>query len=152
MPETPHRRSLWMGLSLAALTAISAPALAQEDEPAFAEDGIASWYGPGFHGRKTASGEVFNQNAMTAAHKELPLGSRVTVTDVETGKSVEVLINDRGPFIDGRVIDLSRGAARELGIIEQGVAEVRVEMPAGELAFEEEVAETSHSETENATP
>lgn len=152
MPETPNRRSLWMGLSLAALTAISAPALAQEDEPAFAEDGIASWYGPGFHGRKTASGEVFNQNAMTAAHKELPLGSRVTVTDVETGKSVEVLINDRGPFIDGRVIDLSRGAARELGIIEQGVAEVRVEMPAGELAFEEEVAETSHSKTENATP
>lgn len=76
----------------------------------------ASWYGPGFHGRKTASGERFNQNALTAAHKSLPFGTRVKVTNRRTGRSVVVRINDRGPFVAGRVIDLSRGAARAMGM------------------------------------
>lgn len=76
--------------------------------------GMASWYGPGFHGRRTASGERFNQYAMTAAHKTLPLGSLVLVTNLETNHSVVVRINDRGPYVRGRIIDLSKGAARAL--------------------------------------
>lgn len=91
------------------------------------ETGLASWYGPGFHGRPTASGEPFNQNAMTAAHRELPLRSLARVTNLETGESVLVRINDRGPFVDGRIIDLSRAAADELGFIDEGLAPVRVE-------------------------
>lgn len=82
----------------------------------FASTGTASWYGPGFHGRKTASGERFNQYAMTAAHKTLPLGSRVKVTNLKTNKSIVVKINDRGPYVGGRIIDLSKGAAQALGI------------------------------------
>lgn len=81
--------------------------------PAFSQTVVASWYGPGFHGRKTASGERFNQNALTAAHKSLPFGTRVKVT--HKGRSVIVRINDRGPFIKGRTIDLSKGAARAIG-------------------------------------
>lgn len=78
--------------------------------------GKASWYGPGFHGRRTASGEVFNTNSMTAAHKTLPFGTRVKVTSQATGRSVVVRINDRGPFVRGRVIDLSKASARVLGM------------------------------------
>lgn len=84
--------------------------------------GQASWYGPGFHGRPTASGERFNQNAMTAAHRSLPFGTVVTVTSGD--RSVTVTINDRGPFIAGRVIDLSRAAAERLGMTQRGVAPV----------------------------
>ncbi len=90
------------------------------------QTGMASYYGPGFHGRKTASGEIFNKNDLTAAHRSLPFGSKVTVTDLKTGKSVVVRINDRGPFSGGRVIDLSEGAARNLGIINKGVAQVKI--------------------------
>lgn len=89
--------------------------------------GKASWYGPGFHGKLTASGEIYDESAMTAAHNSLPLGSRARVTHLRNGSTVEVRINDRGPFIAGRVIDLSRAAARALGILEAGVALVRVE-------------------------
>jgi rare lipoprotein A len=89
--------------------------------------GSASWYGPGFRGKKTASGDIFDDGKFTAAHKTLPLGSRVRVTHLSNGKSVEVLINDRGPYVDGRIIDLSHAAARHLGMVESGVAEVRVE-------------------------
>lgn len=78
--------------------------------------GIASWYGGAFHGRRTASGERFNQNAMTAAHRTLPFGSRVRVVNLGNGKAVVVRVNDRGPFIRGRVIDLSAGAARAIGV------------------------------------
>jgi rare lipoprotein A (peptidoglycan hydrolase) len=92
------------------------------------ELGKASWYGRGFHGKPTASGEVFDQRLMTAAHKTLPLGSRARVTNLKNGNSVEVTINDRGPFVPGRVIDLSRAAADELGILESGLAQVRVEL------------------------
>ena len=85
--------------------------------------GVASWYGGKFHGRKTASGETYNQNAMTAAHRTLPFGTRVRVTGAN-GKSVVVRINDRGPFVGGRVIDLSRAAASSLGI--NGLGRVKI--------------------------
>ncbi|WP_133774637.1 septal ring lytic transglycosylase RlpA family protein [Enterovirga rhinocerotis] len=86
--------------------------------------GVASWYGPRFHGRKTASGERFNQNDMTAAHRTLPFGTRVKVVDETTGRSVVVRINDRGPFAHGRVIDLSKAASEALGMGGRGVARV----------------------------
>jgi rare lipoprotein A (peptidoglycan hydrolase) len=88
--------------------------------------GMASWYGGGFHGRKTASGERFNMNALTAAHRSLPFGTRVLVTNTRNGRSVEVRINDRGPFVGGRVIDLSRAAASQIGLTASGVAPVRL--------------------------
>lgn len=93
---------------------------------AFTQRGRASWYGPGFHGKLTASGERYDQNRLTAAHRTLPLGSTVTVTNLENGKSVKVLINDRGPYVRGRVIDLSRAAARKLDMLDSGVIDVRV--------------------------
>ncbi len=90
--------------------------------------GQASWYGPGFHGRRTANGEVFNQNAMTAAHKTLPFGTKVQVTNLRNGRSVVVRINDRGPFTRGRIVDLSAGAARVIGLKSSGIAPVKVEV------------------------
>jgi rare lipoprotein A len=90
--------------------------------------GHASWYGPRFHGKKTASGEMYDQTKLTAAHKTLPLGSKARVTNLENGNSVEVQINDRGPFIDGRIIDLSRAAAGALDFVEAGIVPVRVEI------------------------
>ena len=88
--------------------------------------GKASWYGPGFHGRLTANGERYNQNAMTAAHRHLRFGTRVRVKNLNNGRSVIVRINDRGPFIKGRVIDLSAAAARSLNMINSGVATVEI--------------------------
>lgn len=88
--------------------------------------GRASWYGPGFHGRLTANGERYNQNAMTAAHRSLRFGTKVRVTNLNNGRSVIVRINDRGPFIKGRVIDLSAAAAQSLNMIHSGVAPVQV--------------------------
>lgn len=93
----------------------------------FVEEGIASWYGPGFHGKKTASGERFNQYSISAAHKILPLGTDVRVTNLENGRVLILRINDRGPFVDDRVIDLSRGAAQRLGVIAKGTARVRIQ-------------------------
>ena len=90
--------------------------------------GIASWYGPGFHGRATANGETFNENALTAAHTTLPLPSYVEVTNLENGNRLVVRVNDRGPFADGRILDLSKAAARELGFLERGLARVRVRL------------------------
>ena len=89
---------------------------------------LASWYGPGFHGRRTASGEIYNQNALTAAHKSLPFGTRVRVTNLNNGRSVIVKVNDDGPHIPGRVIDLSKGAAERIGMLSSGVAPVRLEV------------------------
>ncbi len=91
------------------------------------ETGIGTWYGPGFHGRKTASGEVFNQNAMTAAHKTLPLGTKVKVTNLNNNKTIIVRINDRGPFSKTKIIDLSRKAGTILGIRTAGIAPMRVQ-------------------------
>lgn len=118
------------------------PAQAGADVP-YVERGEASWYGDPFHGRATASGEIFDQNQLTAAHPELPLGIEVKVTNLESGRSVEVQINDRGPFVDGRVIDLSKAAAEELDMVEQGLAPVRIEAEAAELErAEKELAQT----------
>ena len=89
--------------------------------------GVASWYGPGFSGKKTATGELFDETKMTAAHKTLPLGTKAKVTNVKNGKTVEVEINDRGPYAEGRIIDLSQAAAAAIGIVDRGVATVRVE-------------------------
>lgn len=100
-------------------------------KPSIMETGMASWYGPGFHGKTTASGEIFNQDKFTAAHPSLPWGSRVKVTNLANGKSVELRINDRGPFAKGRIIDVSRAAARALGMVESGVATVEVEWLSG---------------------
>lgn len=100
---------------------------AQESVPSFRQSGETSWYGPGFHGKRTASGETFNQNELTAAHRTLPLGTKAEVTALETGKSVQVTINDRGPYVKNRVIDLSKAAAKELGITKGGTANVRIE-------------------------
>ncbi len=90
--------------------------------------GMASWYGPGFHGRLTANGERYNQNGITAAHKTLPFGTKVRVTNLRNGRSVIVRINDRGPYAHGRVIDLSKGAANLIGLISSGVAPVQLEI------------------------
>lgn len=90
--------------------------------------GPASWYGGKFHGRRTANGERFDMNEMTAAHRSLPFGTRVRVTNERNGRSVVVRINDRGPFVDNRIIDLSRGAAAAVGMVRTGVAPVRVEV------------------------
>lgn len=91
-------------------------------------NGFASWYGPGFHGRRTASGEVYNQNGLTAAHRNLPFGTKVRVTNKRNGRSVIVRITDRGPFVRGRIIDLSAAAARMVGVVSTGTAPVRVEV------------------------
>lgn len=87
----------------------------------------ASWYGPRFHGKLTANGEIYDQMALTAAHKSLRFGTLLKITNMRNGKSVVVRINDRGPYIAGRQLDLSKGAAIELGLLEKGVAKVKVE-------------------------
>ena len=96
------------------------------DSKGFEQQGPASWYGNPFHGRKTANGETYDMNEMTAAHKELPLGTRVEVTNLSNGRKVVVRINDRGPFHGNRVLDLSRAAAQELGTLNAGVAQVQI--------------------------
>lgn len=101
---------------------------APEDVVTMSFTGLASWYGKRFHGRRTASGERFDMTALTAAHPNLPFGSRVRVTNLASGRSVVVIINDRGPMVKSRLIDLSHAAAKQLGIVEDGVAEVRVDV------------------------
>lgn len=89
------------------------------------QEGQASWYGGKFHGRPTASGEIFDQDGLTAAHRWLPLGTRIVVTNLDNGCSLALRVTDRGPYHGGRILDCSRAAARELGFIDQGVARVR---------------------------
>ena len=114
---------LFLGRRKAGPVAPEAPS-APPGLPAEVERGIASFYGVPFHGRQTASGEIFDMHAMTAAHKTLKFHTRVEVTDLDTGRSVQVRITDRGPFKPGRIIDLSQGAAEQLGIISKGLASV----------------------------
>jgi rare lipoprotein A len=97
----------------------------------FHEEGVASWYGPGFDGRTTASGETFDADALTAAHRRLPFDSRVRVVNLDNGLEVVVRINDRGPYVDGRIIDVSQAAAHALGMIETGIARVRLFLESG---------------------
>lgn len=97
------------------------------DHQGFRQNGIASWYGRKFHGRKTSNGEIYDMYAMTAAHKTLPLGVHVRVTSLNNGRTVTVRVNDRGPFVAGRIIDLSYAAANKLGMAEAGTAQVLVE-------------------------
>jgi rare lipoprotein A len=92
----------------------------------FRQRGLASWYGWPHHGRRTASGEIYDMNELTAAHRSLPFGTRVLVTNVENGRTVEVRINDRGPFVDGRIVDLSLAAARRLGVVGHGLVPVEL--------------------------
>lgn len=139
--ETRHIEALhsalhgrvWLALLLCSfLFACSVPQsrvrLPQLPAPALSQTGIASWYGPGFHGKATAGGTVYNQNDLTAAHQTLPLGSRVRVINLENSKTIEVLINDRGPFAKGRIIDLSFAAAQSIDMIGPGTAMVRVDV------------------------
>ncbi|HUK47208.1 MAG TPA: septal ring lytic transglycosylase RlpA family protein [Terriglobales bacterium] len=102
--------------------------ISPDTKPLLIETGIASWYGAPYHNRRGSNGEVYDMYAMTAAHRTLPLGSIVRVTSLSSGKSVVVRITDRGPFIEGRIIDLSRAAADKIDLIRRGTGEVRVEL------------------------
>jgi rare lipoprotein A len=113
---------------ISVLSVLSGTANAIKFETGTIQKGIASYYHDSLHGNLTASGQVYDKNIMSAAHKTLPLGTKVRVTDTKTGKSIVVRVNDRGPFIKGRIIDLSRRAARELGIIQKGITPVKVEV------------------------
>ncbi len=97
-------------------------------KPIFEETGMASWYGAPYHNRRGSNGEVYNMHAMTAAHRTLPLGSIVRITNVKTGHSAVVRITDRGPFVEGRIVDLSRAAAKALDVYMPGIAKVRLEV------------------------
>jgi rare lipoprotein A len=119
-----------MTLGHCVLAAPSAEILATEIQavrPEPHQTGLASWYGPAHNGQKAASGETFDPRQLTAAHRDLPFGAVVRVTDLGSGKSVVVRINDRGPFVRGRVIDLSEEAARRLGMLDRGVTSVTIE-------------------------
>ena len=133
--STPPRKrrpvALWLAASALLVSmglAASSPRVVAALRPAegMASGGRASWYGADFQGSPTASGELFDMYGLTAAHRTLPLGSRARVTNLDNGRSVVVRINDRGPFYDGRVVDLSYEAAREIGMVPAGTARVEV--------------------------
>jgi len=107
---------------------LAEPTIPPDAKPIVTETGLASWYGPPYHNRQAANGEIYNMHAMTAAHRTFPLGSIVRVTNVRTGKSALVRITDRGPFIPGRIVDLSLAAAHKLDVWQPGVARVKVEL------------------------
>jgi rare lipoprotein A len=104
------------------------PEIAPDEKPLAIETGIASWYGAPYHNRRGSNGEIYDMHALTAAHRTFPLGSIVRVTNLSSGDSVVVRITDRGPFIEGRVVDLSRAAAEKIGLIRRGTGEVRIEL------------------------
>ncbi|MGM0682063.1 MAG: septal ring lytic transglycosylase RlpA family protein, partial [Thermodesulfobacteriota bacterium] len=96
------------------------------DAKGFSQRGLASWYGPPFHGRKTSNGETYNMYGKTAAHKTMPMGTHVLVQNLENNRKTVVRINDRGPFVRGRIIDLSKKAAKDIGMLEKGTARVEI--------------------------
>lgn len=121
----------WLFLMFAVATSLKAPAVARPAEPqrpVRVWEGRASWYGPRFHGRRTANGETFDMHAPTAAHRTLPMGSIVRLVNPRTNRARMVRINDRGPFIEGREIDVSYHVAQSLGMAEQGLARLRIEL------------------------
>lgn len=122
------------------------PVILPQDESKI-QQGMASWYGPRFHGKRTANGEVYDQHALTAAHRTLPMGTKAMVTNIDTGESVEVRINDRGPYKYGRVIDLSYAAAQQIGMWANGTAPVRIEVlnPDGILPPEELIVPSAYA-------
>jgi rare lipoprotein A len=124
-----------LAVLVAALLAASACATLPRSAGKTEEVGVASWYGGEFQGRPTASGEIFETNDMTAAHRTLPFGTHVMVTNLQNDRAVVVRINDRGPFVQGRIIDLSYAAARVLGIVGPGQARVRLEILGGSGSF-----------------
>lgn len=115
----------YLTLSFISTLLFSLPAIAKSES--FTQTGKASWYGSAFHGKKTANGERFNMNQLTAAHRTLPFASLVKVTNLNNGKSVVVRINDRGPFHGNRILDVSQAAAKLLGFQSQGTAKVKIE-------------------------
>ncbi len=122
---------LLIGAGAIAYHHIVAPSQAAAPLPVKQLAGTASWYGQHWRGRPTASGVRFDPNRLTAAHRTLPLNTRVRVTNLENARSVTVLINDRGPYVGGRVIDLSRAAAHRLGMVKEGLAPVRIKVLGG---------------------
>jgi peptidoglycan lytic transglycosylase len=133
-PETGPAPRVPARVTLAALAALlvaaptgQGPAF-PDTVPEWVQQGPVSWYGPGFHGRRTANGEIFDTRDLTMAHRSLDFGSRVRVTNLENGRSVVVRVNDRGPYVRGRVADLSHAAASELGFVDDGVVKARIEL------------------------
>ena len=124
--------SVFMGISLAlpATVLFAKETSSHKSRAAHAKPitGIASYYGGKFHGKRTASGEIFNKNAMTAAHRNLPFGTKVKVTNLRNGRTVLVRVNDRGPHVRGRMIDLSQAAAKKIGLSHAGTARVKLEV------------------------
>ncbi len=102
--------------------------LSVKDDSIWTQHGVASWYGRDFHGKPTASGERYNMYKVSAAHKTLPLGTKARVTNLDNGRSVVVIINDRGPFVGTRIIDMSYGAAKKLAMVDEGLANVRIDV------------------------
>ena len=117
-----------LGLSFAMASCSCLPKGVAEFEVGMKHRGLASWYGEQFHGWPTANGERFDMDALTAAHRTLPLGTMVRVTNVENGRQVLLRINDRGPYVNGRILDLSRRAALELGMLEDGISPVQIDV------------------------
>jgi len=121
-----RRTILIAGVALAILITACGTGASLRPSSVYRETGLASYYAPTFHGSKTASGETYRNDAFTAAHPTLPFGSTVNVINTRNGRTVRVRINDRGPFVEGRIIDLSVAAARELGMLADGLTEVRI--------------------------
>lgn len=143
------RQLLWtMGLGLGMLVSACSwvPKGASQLDVGIEERGVASWYGKSFHGRQAANGDLFDMDALTAAHRTLPLGSIVRVLNLTNGKHLHVRITDRGPYVNNRILDLSRGAAARLGMMEEGLSVVRIQL-VGEsrptALFSSEAIETS---------
>jgi rare lipoprotein A len=133
-PYSKSFRHAAVSVTLAGLSACALPPSRVKPPAAYpaagrvTQTGIASWYGPGFHGQTTASGTIYDQNELTAAHQTLPMGTRVMVTNLSNHRAIEVLVNDRGPFAGGRIIDLSHAAAHAIDMIGPGTAPVRIEV------------------------